>query len=314
MNKRILRTAAGATVAPYVIETLQKAGHWVFAVDIDKRAVGFHFANKAEIVPRVNAHNYLNILLRICEEEKIDIFWPDLDEELGLIARHKHLFESVGTLVLLSDEKTIETCADKYLTAKALQNLGLPVPFTTTERKEIPAFPFIIKPRAGRGSQGVYLVENTEQLAAITQLNPSEDVVYQNYLSGDEFTVDVLSDFKGQFLYAVPRTRLATDSGISTKGKVFENDVLVAYIKKACNALGIKGPSCFQGRINPTSGEPFFFEINPRIAGTVNLSEAAGAPIITDSIKALCEEPIEMPKIAYNTVLLRYWASKIVQE
>ena len=49
----------------------------------------------------------------------------------------------------------------------------------------------------------------------------------QTRLHGMEFTVDALVDRDGSLVAAVPRWRLETKAGISSKGRTFGDDQLV---------------------------------------------------------------------------------------
>ena len=59
------------------------------------------------------------------------------------------------------------------------------------------------------------------------------DDIYSEYLPGREYTIDVLCDLNSQVLTVVPRIRLETKAGISTKGQLIHND----FIENMCGAL-----------------------------------------------------------------------------
>src|SRR5699024_7321109 len=74
--------------------------------------------------------------------------------------------------VIVSDEKIIEICNDKFETYKFLlqNNFAAPRTFTSLKdannaikTKEI-EFPLIVKPRWGMGSIGIFEAENEEEL------------------------------------------------------------------------------------------------------------------------------------------------------
>lgn len=312
MKYRILRTAVGSPVAPFIIKELQSEGYFILGVDVDPLSCGFYFANERALVPRVSDQNYISVLIKLCKEHHIDIFWPDLDEELTLVAQHRQEFENIGVKVLLNDIHPLKICTDKWETYKCLQEAKIPVPFSwdldSENIESITEFPVLLKPKFGRGSQGINIVDSSELLLE----KNIKGYIAQQYLDGKEYTVDVMSNFKGEYIYSSIRERIATDSGISIKGKTVSDSKISMLTKRAANILQLKGPTCFQCIV--TNDQRIgFIEINPRIAGTVALSVMAGAPIITDSVKALMgEEIVEPMNYNSNLTMARYWEQTIV--
>ncbi len=306
----ILRTAAGAPVAPSVIKAIKEAIDVNLVVtDISSMSSGFHFADQHEIVPRVDNPGYLQSIFDLCKKHSVNIFWPDLDEELLLMAENKSEFEKMGVRLLLSDADTLRICGDKYFTFEALKGFGVPVPesfITTEDAVGNLSFPMLLKPRQGRGSVGVTIINNHAELQ--DAFNSIENPIIQEFLPGKEYTIDALSDMDGKFHYCSIRQRVSTDSGISVKGETVSDKKLEAFVESACNELKLKGPSCFQCKEDP-NGVFKFIEINPRIAGTSILSEKAGAHVITDSVRvAMGDEPKGNANFKAGFKMTRYWS------
>ena len=62
-----------------------------------------------------------------------------------------------------------------------------------------PKYPILMKPRTGRGSKGVRIIQNETELAAYKE---AEGYIYQEVINGKEFTIDTLSDANGKVLAA----------------------------------------------------------------------------------------------------------------
>ncbi len=92
------------------------------------------------------------------------------------------------------------------------------MPFTTEEKDKINEFPIIAKPRYGKGSRDVIKINDNKELEYIS--SKYSNMIYQDYLPGEEYTIDVLSDMDSNPIISVPRIRLQTKGGISTKGKI----------------------------------------------------------------------------------------------
>lgn len=311
--KNVLRTAVGSPVAPFVINELKKAGCRVVGVDIDPISCGFLFTDAHEVISRVTDKYYLENLLKLCQKYKIDIFIPDLDEELELVAQNICAFNNIGVKVMLSDLDAIKICTDKWRTYKELNKLSIPVPkswdLDTVKISSISSFPLIIKPKKGRGSQGIEIFREKSEITEESY----ENYIAQEFIEGTEYTIDVMNDFEGNYHYCSIRERIATDSGISIKGRTVRHDRIEQFVKKASTVFRFKGPTCFQC-MESEDGKLGFIEINPRIAGSAALSILAGAPIIKDSIDSILGYPISTPDAyRFNVTMIRYWEQRIIE-
>jgi len=309
MTFTVLRTAAGAVVAPFMIKALKSIPDVrVVAVDADPLSCGFLLADKYYTVPAVASLEFLPMMLKICKQESVDLLFPDLDEELPLLAEGKNEFEAIGTSILISNPTTIRTCYDKYYTYQFLQEHGIPTPKTYLPEQlseQDVQFPLIVKPRCGRGSKNVFKARSWKELQFLIEY--IENPIIQEFVNGIEYTIDTLSDLEGNFLYCSIRQRIATDSGISIKGRTISHPDIYKYTKHIVERLKIIGPGCLQC-IESNDGEVKFTEVNPRIGGGAVLSLAAGAPIVTDIVKLVRGEAPDGLK-AYQTglIMLRYW-------
>jgi carbamoyl-phosphate synthase large subunit len=311
----IFRTAFGSPPSVTGCLYLQKMGHRVIAGDCDELSVGFCVADASYLLPRVDDPDYINTLLEICNKEKVELFLPSLDEELILVSENKTLFESVGTKVIISPYETLKKCVDKYETYLTFQQNNIPCIQTflvsEVQSKNKFGFPMIVKPRTGRGSTGVYKVENEFELNFFSQY--ISNVIIQPFISGIEYTVDILADYNSTLKVVSPRKRLATDSGISSKGMTFWNQQIVEWIFKIVKSFGIVGPANVQCFVT-SNGETFFSEINARFAGTSILSEVAGVPLFEGICAMARNETIEeFIKPVKELIMLRYWEEKYIQ-
>ena len=125
-----------------------------------------------------------------------------------------------------------------------------------------------MKPRFGRGSRDVFSVDDPDDLAFALRRVP--DPIVQTRLVGREFTVDALVDRDGHLAGAVPRWRLETKAGISTKGETFADAAVVNGVARLLAAVGLTGPANVQGFVDPNGGASFI-EVNPRFSGGLPL-------------------------------------------
>jgi carbamoyl-phosphate synthase large subunit len=312
----VLRTAAGSPVAPVVIRALRDVPDVrVVAVDSDPLSCGFAFADRHYVVPRVQSVGFVEAMIEICRRERVDLLLPDLDEELGLLSEARERFRSVGTRVVVSSSEALAECRDKFRTFQFFRKHGIRTPETwlaeNVDARPSLRFPVMVKPRSGRGSQGVFKADGPEELAGVLRRVPN--AVVQEFVDGVEYTIDTMSDLSGRFLYCSIRQRLATESGISVKGRTVVDAGLAGMAKRIAEALPLVGPGCVQG-IEDQGGVKFK-EINPRLGGGAALSMAAGAPMLSDLIRLARGEPATGP-VTYrdDLLMLRFWQEVFIDE
>jgi carbamoyl-phosphate synthase large subunit len=312
----VLRTAAGSPVAPFVIRALKDIPDVrVVAVDSDPLSCGFAFADRHYVVPRVQSPDFAEAMIEICRRESVDLLLPDLDEELGPLSKARDRFLSVGTRVVVSTSEALGECSDKYRTFRFFRTRGIPTPETCLAEHvaagQSLCFPLIVKPRSGRGSSDVFKADGPTELEDLLRRVPN--ALIQEFVDGVEYTIDTMSDLAGNFLYCSVRQRLATDSGISVKGRTVVNARLSELAKRIAEALPLVGPGCLQG-IEDGEGIKFT-EINPRLGGGAALSIAAGAPMLTDLVRLARGEPATGP-VTYrgDVLMLRFWQEVFVDE
>src|SRR5262249_770451 len=127
---------------------------------------------------------------------------------------------------------------------------------------------------------------------------------------GDEYTVDVLSDLSATPVLAVPRLRLETKEGISSKGRVVRDPEMERLCLEMAAHVGLKGPTCMQLRRDP-QGRLKFLEINPRIGGGSVFTTLAGVNIpklLLDLIDGMQIAP-PPPK---EVLVLRYYEEVVL--
>jgi carbamoyl-phosphate synthase large subunit len=189
-------------------------------------------------------------------------------------------------------------------------NKEFSLPFTTLNPQEIDTYPIIAKPRYGKGSRDVIQVNDQKELQYVSSKYTS--MIYQEYLPGDEYTIDVMSDLEGNPIVSVPRVRLQTKSGISTKGKIILDKYLIEESMEIVRKLKIIGPSCIQMKKDKI-GDFKLVEINPRLGGGTIFTTLAGANFPKMIIDLVEGKTLQAPKISEVTVL-RYFEEIVLDE
>jgi carbamoyl-phosphate synthase large subunit len=305
----LLRTAAGSPPTVTQYRAFQALGCRIVAVDCEPGAVGFHFADAAYRVPRVGAPGYLERMLEICAREGVELFLPALDEELQVCGRNRERFQALGTRLLLSGPRPLWVCADKLRMFQFFRACDLPTPLTVAAEDYGPGrfqrYPVIVKPRSGRGGAGVHLARSHAEAAFFCGYLGR--AVVQERLEGMEYTIDVLASEASEVLILSARERLATESGVSSRGATRWRQELLAPVATLVRELALVGPVNIQAFVS-AAGQLAFTEVNARLAGTAILSQAAGVPLF-QGILALARglRPEPWLKPSPPLAMARFW-------
>jgi carbamoyl-phosphate synthase large subunit len=266
MRESVVVTGAGGPAAIAIIQNLRQLGYYVKALDASQYSAGFRLAHTYATIP-LPGHTLMDALLK--EIRYYDILIPTVDDELLFLAERQEIIMATGTKLWLPSLVTLKNILDKSLFAQINHDWGIPHPLTSEKTPSFPG-PWVIKPRVGRGSRDIIFLEDDGKEPPV--LTPG--VIIQQQIKGQEFTCDFLVGRDNQIKSLVPRYRLETKAGISTKGQTFSPLMLEDTVRKAIKAFNYQGVGNLQGFILPNN-EVVTLEINPRFSGGLPLSLGA---------------------------------------
>jgi carbamoyl-phosphate synthase large subunit len=306
MSDSVLVTGAGGAAGVIVIQALRASGVRVVAADLDPLAVGLRLGDDRGLLPPYNAPDFVERLCELAATHKATALVTTMTEEMFVLSKARATLDAAGIAYWFSETEALENCLDKWRFAQVLSAAGLPHPATGLATEVDVPGPWIVKPRFGRGSRDVFAVEDPDDLPFVFRRVP--DPIVQTKLVGREFTVDAMVGRDGELLGAVPRWRLETKAGISTKGETFSNTDVVAGVAEVLKAVGVVGAANVQGFV-PADGPPSFIEINPRFSGALALSLAAGADLVGEFLRALGGEEPRPDRLIFRpgVVMLRHY-------
>ncbi len=298
---KVLTEAAGSPVWGTLLPYLHDAGLHPVMTDIAPLAAGLYLGGTGYLVPKVTADDYFPVVEEIVRREGVELVLPSLNEGLLAWAERREAFAAIGATVLLAHPSVIRVFVDKWETYRFFQQHEIPTPATSlTPDYEL------IKPRIGRGGSGI---RRRVSGAAVDMAG----YVSQQYVEGQEYTIDALCDQAGNALYVVPRKRLAVESGLSVKGQVVRDDEIESYVWHILAHTQLVGPVNLQCFRTP-EGRVLFTEVNPRLAGGLSLSMAATENWFAVLRRILEGRPVQPRPIRAGLVMLRYLADYIVEE
>ena len=252
-------------------------------------------------IPYANDSNYISEIVALCNKNDIGVVVPAVDEEL--LYMHALEKENSHLQIMAPGYEYSKVMLDKLTSMQFLGSLGIPVPKTVLLKDaESLVFPCIAKPRSGRGSQDVFILNNIESISAYSQLTGvlENEAVAQELLVGDEYTVTMVADGKGELREIIP-VFVEQKRGITIRARIDDNKLVV----NACRLIHQEAPTKATYNIQlilTKDGEVMPFEINPRISTTLCLIIAAGI----DPFAAFFGKD-DIGTVNKGKMLQRYW-------
>jgi carbamoyl-phosphate synthase large subunit len=254
----------------------------IFGVDASVLSPAYYVTDQSFPICIIKDDEYISRLLEICTREKIKLLISLLDTDLLKLAESREVFREQGTFILISSPEVIRIGRDKNLTKQFFLRNGIPAPSISTfeEAIEQNRFPLFIKPVDGSASHFTFQIDNQEALRFFFNYVPRP--IIQEFVPGQEYTLDLFIDLDSKVRAVVPRKRLEVRAGEVSKSQIVLNSKILKagrQVGKALAAIGGLGPINVQC-VSPAEedSEVKFIEINPRFGGGSPLSLKAGYP------------------------------------
>ncbi len=265
-----LVTGIGGPAGRNVANLLLERKHAVVGTDIQALTpAGFQFV----LVSPANSPEFLLKMRTVAEQVQADWIIPTVSEELPVFARGWKWGDRFP--VLVSSARAVEIADDKYLTAWALSEKGVPVPrFALPSQVHSPAdvarlvgWPCISKPRVGRGGREV--VWHPEQdWAIISRLD--DRYILQEFAAGTDFAPNVYAGRDGKTLVIVLEKTELKEGIVGNAKQVKRVDApdVAEVASAATRSVGLIGPLDIDIR-RRSDGVPVVLEINARFGANI---------------------------------------------
>jgi len=220
--------------------------------------------------PFLGDSELLSHLTSEIKRNNIDYIFPAHDDATVFLASNQ---DQLSATVVSPGIDACNVCRSKSLTYEKLSGYDFtPKTFDFHEINDLD-FPIFIKPDRGQGSVGAKVIEMKEQLSAVPNIG---DYVLCEYFSGDEYTVDCLTDSAGNLLVSRHRQRSRVKAGISVaSSNLPKSDEIKKIAEIISKKLGMRGAWFFQLK-NNDKGELKLLEVATRVAGTMGMYRNLG--------------------------------------
>lgn len=280
MNILILSAGTRDKIVQYFKKEVGTDGK-VIATDCSNLAPAVYDADKFYLVPRITAPGYLEQILTICREEKIDGVFSLIDPELSMLAKERERFLEIGTTPIISPYDLVETCFDKYKMYQMLREMQIPTGKCFIEKEafyqaladgEI-SYPVFVKPVRGSASININKVNSKEEIELLFSLY--DDLMIQEYMDGQEYGADVYVDMvSGKCTSLFVKKKIKMRAGETDKSVSFKDEKLFAMLRdfvERCGFCGMIDIDIFQ-----MNGTYYISEVNPRFGGGYPHAYACG--------------------------------------
>lgn len=313
----VLVTGAGSVYGHGIIRSLKESVLPVetIAIDSNPYSLGLFFAHKSFIAPKASdEETYYRFIKNLCIDHQIKAIFIGSTAELPFYSRNRESLEtSTGVKVFVNSPAVLELCTDKWLTMCHLSRSGFQIPASIRYPEdagmlssfiESTGFPLIVKPRFGRGSVGVVLVKDKEQL--LENIKGKEILIIQEYLTDEdeEFTVGICINKKGEIISKIALRRYLLE-GVSIAAVSDDYHPIADYCARVAITLGAYGAINIQLRLKDSM--PVIFEINPRFSSSTSMRLLFGINEPESLIRSevLCQEVT--PGIPTTGLVLRQY-------
>ncbi len=339
---RILIPSIGHPTRPSLVDAMHDNGERtveVIGADMDADGIGPHVADAFCRVPARTDPGYIDRVLEICREQRIDVYYALGEEEAIASSERQEEFRAVGVAVITPGApEMLRIATNKARYHEFLRSRGLPhARFRAIDRfadleqtlceMGYPDEDVFLKPAMSKGGRGARLVVGDERragasgskagdapaesLATVLQaLAPSRNggfkpMIAMEYLPGTYYSVDVLSQ-RGRVHYAIPKIRVQGSASNTTVGEVDMNAEVIELARQVCAAFDFSFLQNYEMKLD-REGRPRVYDINPRGGTSLILCAAAGANIAYYAVKMALGEDIPQRPVRNGVRMLRYY-------
>lgn len=317
----ILFTSVGRRtyLVEYFKEALNGEGK-IYVANSDANSPAFLVADESVVSPLIYDEKYIPFLLDYCKNNEISAIISLFDIDLPILSKNKELFKQNGITVVVSDERVLDICNDKYKTYQFLIENGFNAPKTFIDMVEaenniqnnVLKFPLILKPRWGMGSIGIYKADNLEELEVFykklkkeifntylkyeSSIDIDHAILIQAMIDGQEYGLDIINDLEGNYQNTIVKKKVAMRSGETDCAETVDSIEIKQIGEKLSKT--IKHIANLDCDVFVTSDNTIYvLEMNARFGGGYPFSHLAGVNLPMAIIKWLSNESVDIKEL-----------------
>jgi carbamoylphosphate synthase large subunit len=341
MNRTQLRVGLTSTGGDMVASAMlslrqnQEINLHIHAFNFEYSEVSASIADGFDVLPSGSDADYLPQIMELVKNNELQVLMPWSDEEALALSAAKSELAKAGCEVLVSPPNVMQNIADKSKTFDMVKAAGLRVPEYTvvSDMADInhavkfygyPERTVILKPAAGRGGRGVYVLlgddspptwvgsGRREKRISSIDINEMELVSGGSYivmpcLDAPVYDVDVFR-FNNIVTKCFVRER-DNPTGIPYTGNILrQNDEIREYAQYIASVMNLQSLHDIDMMTDPILG-PVLLEINPRPSGSLAGLSSAGYRLLDYALACTAGIPINIDEVHNDTRIYTYTES-----
>lgn len=333
----VMMSASGSQFAPGIIKCFKDNGEREIKViggDMSTDPTNKYLVDKFYRVPAVKDPTYADVLLDICKKEKVDIFFPQMSAELPVLLENISRFDDAGIKVSITRNDSLYIANNKLKLFEFMKENNIPVSkfavisslddFDKAIREVgYPEKPVCVKLTESSGARGVRVIDDSksryhifahekpdsfyisyeDMKKTLEDADEFPELMVMEYLSGDEYDVDLIAD-NGKVLYMAGRRNPVMVMSITQESVLEKNEEAYRIAEQVVEKLGLDGVIGIDYKF-ADDGSCRLLEINPRIDATVSIFAAGGLNLPYLCIKKMLGEELPEVDVRYGTRLKR---------
>ena len=268
----ILITALGGDIGGNIVNILLEQNDvelCIIGTDIKNNVFSIDKVDRFYKVQRTDNPKFDMQIVKIVEDNNIDIIIPLSENEIIWFNENLELFKHLEVEILINNLKIINTFLNKLNTSKELANIDILTPktFLLSAYTSQLEFPLILKSNYSIKSKDIHVVENKIQLDYLkASIKNHSDYIIQQYVGSidEEYTTTVYRDAKR---FEVITFKRKLTGGMTSFATISNEKILVEYAEKIIESFDLNGSINIQSR--KVGNQFYIFEINPRFSSTV---------------------------------------------
>ncbi len=301
---------------------------YVVGINCEDTALLRKGVDSGYVVPKITDPEYVPTLMKICNDEAVDVILPFITAELPIALEYKHALELAGTKVSVTSKESLEIVGNKIEMAKKYPKL-MPRQAVITNRKnaewEISRFAgsifypenkmccklpdkcggvgfAVIDEEKGKditlfnkfGQNRYITLDMLIELASCTD----ERIILQEYEEGTDYSVCILADH-GEVTHMLGFEASLMAFGSAMFAEIKENEQAYEIARTVTKDTGLDGNACFDFMMKP-DGSVKLLEVNPRLSASLPFIAKAGLNLPYLRIKQLLGRDYRSMPVSIN--------------
>ena len=284
-NISCLITCVGCSPSASIVKSLKKSNKYnynLIGIDTQEITVGNFICDIYKKSPNINdTENYWYFIKSLINDYSIKyIFVTHHCEIEAWSLKKKELEKEFNIKILHNDFEFVNIMNSKINTYNFCLKHNITVPEVYSHdhicsSKSI-KYPIIIKDDKGAGSTDIKILNNKEDYITYIKNNKRENLIIQQFIKGNEYTVDCLSNENQEVLCIIPKKRLVVKGGAAFLSQTENNKNIIDYVRNLM--IKSKNKYCVnvQVIVEDNTNDIYLVEVNPKWATSFPLSVESG--------------------------------------